>query len=136
MQENTIKNLFQLDSNTTPSQVAELLTNDKINLPRVNFDFNKEQFFDFLLTAISLTPREKIFLMLHLPNLSQDKIAKLIAVFQKEKQNLLEMHKGKQERIDQLKEKSLSEIKELIAQVKNSNSLGILHTEILEEEKY
>lgn len=130
LQTKSLKQLCQLNPETKIADVAELVDGDSIRLPKLNFELEEKSFLDLLLPAISLTPSEKICLLLRLSEFTVDDIQRLITIFQNERKTTEGLYQNQGDMIQRLREKSISEIKEIIAHIQKTGSLDVLKNNI------
>ena len=130
LQKNSFKQLCKIKPETKISDIAALVDGDSLSLPKLSKESDGQLLLDLLLTAISLTPKEKVCLLLRLPEFTMDDVDRLIAVLQGERETAKELYQDQTSMFDQLREKNISEIKEIIANIQKTNSLDILKNDV------
>lgn len=126
LQKNSFKQLCKIKPETKISDIAVLVDGDSLSLPKLSKESDSQLLLDLLLTAISLTSKEKVCLLLRLPEFVMDDVDRLIAVLQAERETAKELYQDQESMFDQLREKNTSEIKEIIAHIQKTGSLDIL----------
>lgn len=127
--QNSFKQLCEIKPETKVSDVTALVDGDTLSVPKLSSPSDSQLMLDLLLTTISLTPREKICLLVRLPEFTKDDIDRLIAVFQGERETAEELYQDQADMFDQLREKNITEMKEIIVHVQKANSLELLKNE-------
>lgn len=133
LQKNSFKQLCKIKPETKMSDIMALVDGDTLSVPKLSNPSDSQLLLDLLLTAISLTPREKICLLVRLPEFTKDDIDRLISVFQGERETAKEMYQDQVDMFDQLREKNMAEIKEIIVQIQKTSSLDILRDDAEED---
>jgi|GEM_PF-4693184 len=130
----TLKQFCQIKEGMSVTDVSVLISNESIILPTHKTKIYESYFTDLLLTCVSLTPKEKICLLLLLPSFSQADIDTLISILEKEK-NALALATSEPGLVEQNKAKNFRGISQIVNQIVQTQSLTILNDPAIEGEE-